>query len=142
METHPIKTKLEIIEELFDDGYVKDPSLRSIVPDTYKCFYKLGENNCAVGKCMKPEKYREEFEKVGVVTNFTGKSEVETGDIQGPLLDTLLKDEYKGHTLEFWRELQCLHDSPRYWKSVEQLGNYQFTNEGISELARLKEKYK
>jgi hypothetical protein len=37
-------------------------------------------------------------------------------------LDIILKEEYKGHSQNFWADIQCLHDNPENWN-----------NEGITE---------
>lgn len=50
-------------------------------------------------------------------------------------LDSLLKPEYQGHSIEFWDYLQALHDSSEYWN-----GN-NLTSTGQEEVNRLKEMF-
>ena len=71
----PQKTKLQIIEELFDNYYVKDPSKRAVFGRV--CLYYEGNtgNKCAVGMCMLNDdtaKYHQEFYQIFCSTKFVG----------------------------------------------------------------------
>ena len=92
------KTKVEIIKETMK-FYSKDVSRRAL-DDKGGCFYKLGEKMCAVGRCMNEK----------AVFNFNGSI------INYPEnIENHLKDEYKGHSINFWTDLQSFHDNPDYW---------------------------
>jgi hypothetical protein len=103
------KTKKEIIDETAH-YYTEDVSRRAIEPGYGggdKCKYLTSNGKmCAVGRCMvdpsekmtgTADRYRRE--------EFSGWSTVEDD----------LRDEYKGHPIEFWSDLQTLHDRGAYW---------------------------
>lgn len=95
-------TKQEIIEQLFDNGYCLNPSTRAL--DGGFCSYYLTDGRmCAVGKCMTSPK------------DFEGNLMAVEGleDLEGSL-----KPEYRGHSLEFWSNLQVMHDSPQHWNDT------------------------
>lgn len=100
------KTKLQIIEELFDNGYCKDPSTRSL-NDSRGCLYENKEGNrCAVGKCL--------IDPVRIDRYFSTEDLDSSVDCI-PNLEDELKEEYRGHGLGFWVKLQDLHDGTFYW---------------------------
>ena len=116
-------TKLEIIEELFDNGYCKAPSARSVTGDGF-CEYQTSDGRmCAAGKCLE-------------------SPEIEMGPCDDIVyLESKLKQSFKGHEIGFWRDLQELHDGENYWHTDEtsQAG---MSDEGKNRLTKLKEKYK
>jgi len=93
--------KLEIIDETAE-FYMEDVSRRAM-NSTGGCNYVTQDGRCcAVGRCMldppKPDsdaakKYASDFDD----------------------LDSLLKPEYRGHSIQFWGQLQDWHDSSAYW---------------------------
>lgn len=127
------KTKLEIIEELFDNHFVKNPNKRGVSEFEGRpiCVYYKADtrNKCAVGMCLttKALSYigREHFE--GDVRDLD--------DFLSNNLDFYMKPEYKGHSLTFWDDLQTLHDSPRCWT------NTGLSDGGQEQLALLKKLY-
>ena len=104
-----MKTKAEIIKETVNfynqnnRGTKFDGGIGGCVyynPDT--------EAMCAVGRCLEyPKK----------AADFVGGVEYSFGEV----LDKELKPEYRGHEIEFWRDLQNLHD-----------GGYNWNNDGLS----------
>ena len=97
-------TKTEIIEEtanfynLSNRGY--DDSIT-------QCIYKNGEDKkCAVGRCLNSETTPHNIFK------FRGDVEdLESFCIsQDIFLEDLFLEQYKGHEIEFWTDLQNFHD--------------------------------
>jgi hypothetical protein len=126
-------TKLEIIEELFDNHFVKNPNKRGVSEFEGRpiCVYYKADtrNKCAVGMCLTTKALshigREHFE--GDVRDLD--------DFFSNNLDYYMKDQYRGHSLKFWTALQDLHDSPRFWT------NTGLSDEGQNRLADLKKRY-
>ena len=119
-------TKLEIIEELFDNGYIKDPSTSALIHGF--CEYEIiKENgtilNCAVGKCLTRQGI--EYAKKN---DIAGVDEFEN-------LEFLLQEKYQGHSIDFWMNLQIMHDGRDFWTLNS------ITEVGKSELNRLKKLY-
>lgn len=93
------KTKLEIINETVE-YYSVDPVGRrgTIGVDTRMCRYKTNNGKmCAAGRCMIDPPGEAETEYIGAFT------------------DEVFKEEYRGHDMAFWVDLQTLHDDPEYW---------------------------
>jgi hypothetical protein len=118
-----MKTKLEIIDETVK-YYSTDTSRRGIQKTkigTNSCTYLTEDGKmCAVGRCMiKP-----------------------TIDLEGAADDVLadsfhlLKPEYRIEDLNFWIDLQRLHDDCYFWNENG------LTKEGLNQVKRLKEEYK
>ena len=113
-------TKLEIIEQLFDNGYCLNPSTRALDEDENCQYYLEDGRQCAVGKCMKdPKKFEDTITSVGCLEN----------------LETELKPEYQGHSIEFWDKLQGMHDCQYNW------GEAGLTERGVTRLNELKQMY-
>lgn len=82
------------------------------------CSYRTHDGRmCAVGMCMNDK-------AIGKYDNYVGSISEMTGRIisEGKSLDSIFKEEYRGHNVNFWDDLQCLHDGDYYW-----------TDEGLSE---------
>lgn len=90
-------TKQEIIEETVE-YYRNNPF--GFNSDTRSCIYKGAEGQmCAVGRCLiDAEQFGEEPLNADML-NPDGS------------LDELLKEQYKGHDIDFWTSLQVFHDS-------------------------------
>lgn len=123
-------TKTEIINETAN-FYSEDTNRRSISPVTRNCYYYLKDKKgkvkkCAIGRCMS----REGIKKFGD----SKKTAFDLFDEHD--LEISMKKKYKGHSANFWGELQTFHDLDYNW----------FKNElsvtGQNELKRLLEKYK
>jgi hypothetical protein len=126
----PQKTKLEIIEELFDNYYVKNPSKRAVFGRV--CLYYDNDtgNKCAVGMCMLNDdtaKYHQEF----YATDVESLNSSLNGEEEMPL-DDILKEEYRGHDIDFWARVQKMHDRHYYWTE------HGLTEDGLAELNKLK----
>lgn len=125
-------TKTEIIEELFDNYYVKYPWRRAV--DSHgNCQYKTHDKvpkYCAVGKCLTKSGVKVTVDdNVGTVSDFYDvESEKYT-------VEPFLKKKYKGHSEDFWEDMQVLHDSEVNWddKGITQIGK--------EALERLKKRY-
>lgn len=115
-----MKSKLEIIDETVA-YYSEDTSRRATVGP--RCLYQtLDGRKCAVGRYM-----------ISPPTTCCGT----VGGLEreyGPIND-LLKDEYRGHSIYFWRDLQRLHDDSIYWDTNR------LSEAGEKEVVRLKNKY-
>lgn len=116
----PQKTKLQIIEELFDNYYVKDPSKRATYNIACSYYQDSTGNKCAVGMCMLDDATAKHYESV---------CSSDVGGLNGFLmdeerlhLDDILKEEYRGHAIDFWAKVQVLHDGTGFW-----------TEDGLSE---------
>ena len=103
------KTIKEIVEETLA-FYEEDPSRRAVA-ESGMCVYEADNGNrCAVGRCLLPEVDAKDLE--GGVLHLHRNSD----PIHPLALDPLLKEEYRGHPAEFWKELQTLHDCRQaYW---------------------------
>lgn len=97
------KTKKEIILETAKSYNSQNRSLP--LGSVYSCLYKSGKNKCAVGRCLlsKSKLFKLEFNDTPV-DNY---SAIE--------LDCELKKEYRGHSINFWRDVQFLHDQSKFW---------------------------
>lgn len=103
-----MKTQTDIVIETLQ-FYLADPARRAKTRGGNACFYAMPlepSHRCAVGRCM-TEKAIKEF------GSYTGGVNHLNAD-HGPL-DTLLREEYRGHSKAFWFSLQVLHDEDCYW---------------------------
>lgn len=115
-----MKTKLEILEET--KKVYADPSNCGYDHERNTCTYydKNTGNMCAVGRCMVDVG---QFEGCG--DTFRGVvNDHFSGDHDSPL-----KEEYRGHELEFWVALQELHDEyAMKCKRDKDAGEYLYRN--------------
>jgi hypothetical protein len=104
-----MKTQTEIVTETIQ-FYLADPAARRAKKRAgYSCHYAMPlepSRRCAVGRCMTEEAIKE-------VGSYTGGVNQLNRD-HGPLY-RLLRAEYRGHSQEFWFNLQALHDEDCYW---------------------------
>ncbi len=135
-----MKTQIEIILETLRH-YLEDPSRRAAMPTTGvfdNCQYQLDRPDgtvcyCAVGRCLKPEAleviHAVEVQPLGLVTSARRllstvkyehkKNGGDPDECSFATFDDLLKPEYHGHPVEFWTQLQELHDDPANWPRAE-----------------------
>lgn len=121
-------TKLEIIQETVE-YYSVDVNRRAINHNPefrYGCYYKKGKAYCAVGRVML-DPQEEWGGTVDILIDAIGRSI--------PFNDKLLKPEYHNHSVNFWVDLQKLHDLPSYWNESG------LTEEGLEYVSELKERY-
>jgi len=125
-------TKEEIIKETVN--VYQDASKRA--RDENICKYEAANGNmCAVGRCMIP----------GSIINRSGG---EIGDDGSKMcnfiggvgrisnLEEILKPEYRGHEMKFWKDLQSLHDEVFFY------GDGKMNNQGREFAALLLETWK
>lgn len=111
------KTAVEIIKETFE--YYSDVSKRALGSltcentDAMVCVYLSEENGnkCAIGRCMND---KADFNFCGDVDEYCFDNGLTSEEEEYPL-DAHLKEEYHGHTLQFWSNLQDLHDTSVFW---------------------------
>ncbi len=99
-----MKTAKEIIEETANHYTSAN---RSASP-AGSCFYKREEDMCAVGRCMTDFGIKAFGDYMGTVEELIDEAAKEP-------FDYYLKEEYRGHSEEFWRSLQRMHDNAEYW---------------------------
>jgi hypothetical protein len=98
------KTKKEILEEAFQ-YYAADPSRRATNAEG-SCRYLMEDGRkCAVGHCLI------EGKKIcfGGMQKDPIFAEIQANQIDN--LDSHLLPEYRGHSVDFWQELQYWHDN-------------------------------
>lgn len=83
---------------------------------------------CAVGMCMTDEAL-EDFKY-----SFSGVFGIQEM-IKSESIDSVLKDEFRGHSTSFWTDMQMLHDEAAYWDEEG------LSCRGIEKYVKLKEKY-
>lgn len=120
-----MKTKAEIIEETV--AAYADPSNRAIDEDGI-CEYSYNGKYCAVGRVLlEPHKY------FGAIDCLASKSDCL--DIPYANIHLLFKEEYRGHEIAFWSDLQSFHDSSSNWSDKG------LTEGGHESLSRIKSKW-
>ena len=108
-----MKYKIDIIIETVKNYNSNNTSKKA---ETDTCTY-MNEDGamCAVGRCLTNEGMQifKAFEdnNLHVDTSVTYFTQVYDMD----KFDKALKEEYCGHDLKFWQNLQYLHDSPHNW---------------------------
>ena len=126
--TKPQMTKNRIIDETVH-FYASDPSRRSISRDGKTCFYHQADKKtdkvlqCAVGRCLTDSASVRYNGTVG--GNWNTDSE----------LDNALQKRYRGHSREFWDDIQGLHDASRNWTKTG------LSNRGRIRVRNLKQKW-
>lgn len=116
------KSKLDIINETANFYTSKNRAV-----DPPNCLYVTDDGKrCAVGRCLKEDLDVKDLD--GDVRDLIIEFNV-------PDIDDLLQEEYKGHSENFWLEIQGFHDLSRIWNE-EGLTEY-----GYLQLEQLKEKW-
>lgn len=120
-----MKTRKEIIDETVA-YYSEDTSRRAMNVNGY-CEYETSDGRmCAVGRCMKKK----------VRTDLPENCDIQSiRDTYYCALDKAFKKPYRGHSLDFWMDLQALHDYSDYWNKKG------LTRKGKIEVQRLHEVY-
>lgn len=124
-----MKTKIEIIEETVK-FYTTERNHRSM--NNGDCVYN-GENgkHCAVGRC-----FTQDLKDEGSSFTYNDSVGVCELDEMECGLDSFLSEEYKGHDLKFWSQLQKLHDMNRFWDAY-----FTLSKEGEEHVNRLREEH-
>ena len=110
-----MKTKTEIVVETIQH-YLRDPANRRSVSSEGTCLYQHPEHpdrQCAVGRCFQPDTLKDLL--FDPASNCKAIHELAINDS----IDHLLKPEYRGHDLKFWRNLQSIHDNPGFWADLQ-----------------------
>lgn len=131
-------TNFEIIKEsvLY---YSEDITRRGIVSTPLGkqgvYFDKTLNVMCIVGRCINPNKIDPSLltGDVGEFIEISIKQGISSPDVR---LEDILKEQYKGHDVEFWDNLQSLHDLHMYWEPKTGL-----TPSGIEYLKHILEKW-
>lgn len=119
-----MKTKLEILEMVANHYNSEKRAFKN-----GGCYYKTTDGRmCAVGMCMNDESIARWGDFVGNIHELDAKIE---GGIYG-----MFKDEFEGHDVLFWKDMQKLHDEAAYWDEEG------LSWAGIEKYEELKEKYK
>ena len=108
-----MKTKAEIIIETVKN-YNSNNTARKA--ETNTCTY-MNEDGamCAVGRCLTNEGMQifKAFEDNNLDGNTSIESFVKAYDMDK--FNDALKEEYRGHDVDFWKNLQYLHDAAFNW---------------------------
>lgn len=122
-------TKREILLETFD-YYKSDPTRRGYSEDMGTCYYEFQGNKCAIGRMGNAD------------FDYSFRGDVRTYSKKYPFQDHL-KEEYRGHDLQFYYDLQRWHDSYLSWDSPNDKGDMVlgYTKQGHKEENELLEKY-
>ena len=112
--------KKEIVDTVVD--HIKNNG-RS-VNEKNQCLYynEKDGNKCAVGMFLEnPEEIQENYceQSVEAIYDFDE-------------LDNCLKDEYQNHGLDFWKQVQYLHDDNENWDD-----NNNLTNDGVEKYNKI-----
>ena len=94
----------EIIRETVD-FYGQDPTARRSMDGDGCLFQHNDGRRCSVGRCMT---------KDGIKKVLSENANGDGCELEEPL-DKYLKKRYRGKPLEFWDNLQNLHDMPDNW---------------------------
>lgn len=104
------KTKLQIIEETV--SYYSQNTARIARNSNEYCVYRNEQGfKCAVGRCMIAPSIDM---KGGVRHGITKYNHRKKRNIHLEL-EKLLRPSYRGNELDFWADLQNLHDRKIYW---------------------------
>ena len=119
--------------------YDKDSANRRSIDKDGNCNYTWGENHCAVGRYLKPEYQREDWE-----SNNDSVNELCEDSSDGWNIDWCLRDEVKGLDANFWSTLQNMHDNVGYWeewdRDTDGLRKYGLTDRGKEEYVTIQDK--
>lgn len=109
------KTRKQIIDETVE-FYSEDPRRRA-VDEHNACVYLTEDGRkCAVGRCLEEDAPTLDHE--GSISALT---------LRRMFQDEEFRPEYRGHPLDFWQDIQNLHDQNDNWE----------TSGGLSESGKL-----
>lgn len=101
-------SKREIIDETANSFTSKNRAIKENSKGGNECFYTdINGNHCGVGRCMT----KEGLEHLG----YRSISARSINSVYHNGLDGFLKPEYRGHSIEFWEDIQSFHDSCQNW---------------------------
>jgi len=103
----------QILKETID-YYAEDPDNRRSIDKDGNCNYTWGGAHCAVGRYLKPEYQREDWDSNNMSVN-----ELCEGSDGGWNIDWCLRGDAQGLDADFWSALQGFHDSHSCWITEE-----------------------
>lgn len=123
-----LKSKHEIIDEV-----ASTYTLNTLAKNLYEnCVYENKDGNCcAVGRYIDSNKI-DRCLLLGTVFTLGLKTAEEKVKVD---LEDILLSEYRGHDLDFWDDLQALHDSRFHWDKEG------LSEEGKEYVKKLKQKW-
>ena len=92
------------------DYYAEDPDNRRSIDEDGNCHYTWGNTHCAIGRYVKEEYQRENWEENDMSIN-----ELCDNSDAGWNIDWCLRDDVHGLDAHFWKNLQDFHDSHSCW---------------------------
>lgn len=136
-------TVREIVDETIE--YYRTHRRAEVVYEGVReCVYLAPDGAmCAVGRCLLEDLPQREHLRggVGMVSRnvklgFTPCPDASMSSDDG--LDAILKPQYRGHPLEFWQNLQRLHDDAYNWTSY---GGGELSANGVALMLRIRVAY-
>lgn len=111
-----MKSKAEIVVETLLHYNSKNRGY-NISEDHCTYLDKATGNKCAVGRCILDSEIENvaKFEEKYIYNTANSSPNVESLANRFLNLDSLLKPEYRGHDVKFWKNLQNLHDLSSMW---------------------------
>ena len=103
------------------------------------CIYQKDGMSCAIGRFFNSKATDEIRGFDGAAEDLEYHLEVK---YKFPNLDSILKVIVHGHSLEFWTDLQILHDTASYWEPCVTKGGLKLSTEGIKHRDEMLVKYK
>lgn len=101
------------VEEIIQETvayYLEDPSRRALIGEDNECVYENDDGKmCAVGRCMIPT-VRKKYINLAQV----GVEELIIQN-RAKSIDDVILEPYRGHPIDFWTDLQSLHDDQCFW---------------------------
>ena len=122
------------------DYYREDPANRRSVTDDGDCMYTWGKKHCAIGRYMRDEYQDETWENNNMSVNELS-SFADDGECN---IDWCVVEKAQGLDLNFWIDLQDMHDTMGYWeewnRDVDGLREYKLTDRGKERYVALQDR--
>jgi len=122
-------SKEEILTNMIS-FYSEDPNRRS-QDDVGSCVYNGRGRHCAVGRHLL-QVYKDMGRKlkgnVGTIDELMAYHDC-------IMLDEMLDEEYRGHEIEFWEQVQHLHDRDFHWTETG------LSEDGHNKIKQIKEQF-
>lgn len=125
------KTRSEIMAETF--AAYENPENRGLSPMGQCQYLTVDGKMCAVGRCMINPGNKDYVNKYNHDLNHTNTFTIAFEDIENRCQH--LKEEYRGHSVEFWTDLQRWHDCEDNFQDNE------ISQRGLNDIEKLKSKW-
>jgi hypothetical protein len=131
------KTVTEIVTDT-EEFYGSDPSRRAISYSNFvagcRYFIPPTGQKCAVGRCLSEDglAWITDHKMLGAAVSELDQF-LEDEDLT---LDSLLRAEYRGLSLDFWVELQQIHDDDSFYPDVARDKKFGYTPEHSAQLRK------